>query len=119
MTFTLLFFLGLILVKLQRSNGAELPEFSPSLVPLSLQLHTVLLSFYIYIKVSKCINFSMYIIYLMCLFQQAIMPCTWIKNHNYPSPQLCAQGLSSILIVPPALNFGLPFYVSRIEFEGI
>ena len=26
---------------------------------------------------------------------------------------------SSILIVPPALNFDLPFYVPRIEFEGI
>ena len=36
-----------------------------------------------------------------------------------PPPQLCAQGISSILIVPPALNFGLPFYVPRIEFEGI
>ena len=36
-----------------------------------------------------------------------------------PPPQLCAQGISSILIVPRALNFGLPFYVPRIEFEGI
>ena len=34
-------------------------------------------------------------------------------------PQLCAQGIRSILIVPPALNFDLPFYVPRIEFEGI
>ena len=33
------------------------------------------------------------------------MPCTWIKIHNYPPPpQLCAQGISSILIVPPALK---------------
>ena len=38
---------------------------------------------------------------------------------NTPLPRLRAQGISSISIVPPALNFGLPFYVPGIEFEGI